>query len=65
MEVFLYINEIVWYLELDNLMILNVIVIVFDDRVFFIVLIEDGIFGELNILFVEGDDFKFGWVVDG
>lgn len=64
-EVSSHIGEIARYLESDNPMIPNAIVIAFDERVSFTPLSEDGTFGELKIPLVDGEETKPGWVVDG
>lgn len=64
-EVSSHIGEIARYLESDNPMIPNAIVIAFDERVSFTPLSADGTFGELKIPLVDGEETKPGWVVDG
>jgi len=62
-EVINHINDIKRYLESDNPMVPNALVIAFDTRVKFTSSIEDDCFGFLTIPIVDKD--KPGWIVDG
>lgn len=64
-EVSNHINEIKRYLESENPMIPNALVIAFNSSVKFVPSDHNKSFGELVIPIIEGDDSKPGLIVDG